>query len=54
MLAFEHALVRATIHGVSTDVTWSVDPAMLFDSLDAGRLPAALPKVSSQLRVCAR
>ena len=54
VLAFEHALVRATIHGESTDVAWSVDPTTLFESLDAGRLPERLPPVSSQMRVCAR
>lgn len=54
VLAFERALVRATIHGVSTEVAWSVDPTQLFDSLDAGRLPPTLPKVSSRMRVCAR
>ena len=54
VLAFEHALVRATIHGVSTEVAWSVDPTTLFESLDAGRLPTLLPKASSRMRVCAR
>jgi hypothetical protein len=54
VLAFEHALVRATIHGESTDVAWSVDPTTLFESLDAGRSPDRLPAVSSQMRVCAR
>jgi uncharacterized protein len=53
VLAFEHALVRATIHGVSSEIAWTADPTMLFDSLDAGKLPRDLPAVSSAMRICA-
>jgi hypothetical protein len=53
VLAFEHALLRATVHGLSADVRWSVDPARLLQALDEGRLPAALPRVDSVMRVCA-
>jgi hypothetical protein len=40
VLAFEHALVRATLYGASSDVVWSTDPSALFEALDAGRLPS--------------
>lgn len=39
VLAFEHALVRATLYGESSKVVWSTDPPALLESLDAGRLP---------------
>lgn len=52
VLAFEHALVRATIHGTSSEIAWSADPTMLFDALDAGTLPGQLPAVSSTMRIC--
>ena len=39
ILAFEHALVRATLYGESSDVAWSSDPSALLESLDAGGLP---------------
>ena len=52
VLAFEHALVRATIHGVSSEITWSADPTLLFDALGAGKLPGALPAVRSVMHIC--
>jgi uncharacterized protein (UPF0276 family) len=51
VLAFEHALVKASIFGSSTEVCWSVDPTLLLESLDAGRLPDRLPAVDSVMRV---
>ena len=43
VLAFEHALVRASLFGFPAEVRWSTDPGVLFEALDAGRLPGALP-----------
>lgn len=53
VLSFEHAMVRATIHGASSEIVWSADPVAIFESLDAGRLPPQLPAVSTTMRVCA-
>lgn len=53
VLAFEHALVRATIHRTSSEIAWSADPTLLFDALDAGRLPGRLPAVSSTMQILA-
>lgn len=53
VLAFEHALLSATIHGASSEITWTVDPTMLFESLDAGELPHDPPVVRSVMRICA-
>ena len=54
VIAFEHALARATVYGVSSDVRWSVDPTALLAALADGRLPDALPSVSSMVRLSAR
>lgn len=45
ILAFEHALTRASLYGEPAVVRWSVDPAELFASLDQGVMPtlAELP-----------
>jgi uncharacterized protein (UPF0276 family) len=53
VLAFEHALVRATSHGESCEVVWTADPVQLFDALDAGILPRDLIAQTSTLRICA-
>jgi uncharacterized protein (UPF0276 family) len=50
-LAFEHALIRAVIHGASTDLSWSIDPTQLFSSLDEGRLPTDLHHINSSMRI---
>ena len=52
ILSFEHALVIATIHGVSSEVAWSADPVLLFESLETGKLPETLPAVRSTMRIC--
>jgi uncharacterized protein len=54
VLAFEHALVRATIHGESCEIAWTTDPVQLFDALDTGVLPRDLLAQHSTLRICAR
>ena len=51
VLAFEHALVRATTHGESCEITWTADPVQLFDALDAGVLPRDLLAQKSTLRI---
>jgi len=40
VLAFEHALVRATLYGTSSRIEWDVDPTELFAALDAGQIPS--------------
>jgi uncharacterized protein len=52
ILAFEHALVRATIYGSTTDIKWSADPTSILEALDAGHLPDDLPTITSRMRVC--
>lgn len=42
ILAFEHALARASLYGEPAVVRWSVDPAELFASLDRGVMPTAM------------
>ena len=41
LLAFEHAVLRATLYGEVTDIGWTADPASIFASLDAHRLRRA-------------
>jgi uncharacterized protein len=42
VLAFEHALVRASLRGESTQLTWHVNPDEVFEDLDANRVPRAV------------
>jgi uncharacterized protein len=51
VLAFEHALVRATLFGEPAEVRWSVDPTALFAALDDGCVPRNLSRSSSTLEV---
>jgi uncharacterized protein len=51
ILSFEHALVKATLFGASSEVRWTVDPTALFDSLEVGRVPTDLPKVESVMQL---
>jgi len=51
VVAFEHALVRATVHTTSTDLVWSTDPTAIFSALDEGRAPSDLPRVRSAMHV---
>ena len=53
VLSFEHALVTATIYGVTSDIVWSADPVLVLESLDAGRLPAMLVRATHTMRICA-
>ena len=51
VLAFEHALVRASVHAESTDLVWSSDPTAILAALDEGRAPPPLPPVRSTMRI---
>lgn len=51
VLAFEHALVRATVFGMESELAWTADPVKLFESLDAGDLPVRLPVVTGKMHI---
>ncbi|MFZ2297098.1 MAG: hypothetical protein WAV91_02480, partial [Aquabacterium sp.] len=51
VLAFEHALIRASVHGHSTQLHWSVDPTQVLEALEAGLLPPPLPPVHSVMHI---
>lgn len=36
VLAFERAIICASLHGASTQLQWSVDPSALFEALETG------------------
>lgn len=42
-VAFDHALVRATIHGTSSEIAWSADPTRLFEAWMPAPCPASCP-----------
>lgn len=51
ILTFEHALLRATLYHEASDIEWTADPIAIFEALDDGRLPEALPPIVSRVRV---
>jgi hypothetical protein len=51
VLAFERGLIRATVYGEGSDVHWTVDPTVLLEALDQGRLPGELPGMPSTMRL---
>lgn len=51
VLAFEHAMLRASICGESTQLRWSVDPGRLFDALESGEGLDQLPAVALTMAV---
>ena len=51
VLAFEHALIRAAVSGLSSEIEWTVDPTEIFDALDLGRMPNALTRHKSTMLV---
>lgn len=51
VLAFEHALVRATTHGESCELELSTDPVQLFEALDAGVMPKHPCAALNRLRI---
>ena len=51
VLAYEHALVRASLYGEASTVTFTHDPAELLDCLDRGQVPQALSSMTVSLLV---
>jgi uncharacterized protein len=51
VLAFEKALVDATLFGEPAELHWSIDPTLLLGELEAGRLPTGLPPSPSRMSV---
>lgn len=51
VLAFEHALISASLFGTTTEVNWTVDPTQLIASLEMGTLPDALPTSASRMTI---
>jgi hypothetical protein len=51
ILAFEHALARASLYGEAAVVRWSVDPAELFASLDRGVVPKTLAEHVFEMQI---
>jgi len=54
VLAFEHALLRATLYGEPAELAWSSDPTAIFAALGAGHLPPALPVARTRMRIAAQ
>ena len=46
VLAFERAMIRASLYGMSTHLQWSVDPSALLSTLEMGSSPELLARVS--------
>jgi uncharacterized protein len=53
VLGYEHALIRATVHGSESLVEWTADPTVLLQSLDRGEQPGLLPVAPSSMTVSA-
>jgi hypothetical protein len=53
ILAFEKALLSATLFGESTELRWTTDPTRLLEGLDAGRLLNDLPALPSRMTIAA-
>ena len=53
VVAFEAALLSATLFGETTELRWTADPTRLLEELQAGRLPTRLPSMASRMRVTA-
>ena len=51
VLSFEHALVRAALYGERTKLQWDIDPTELFDTLEQGRVPAAVNSQKSTMEI---
>jgi hypothetical protein len=51
VLDFEHAMLRASVRGESTQLHWSVDPTRLFEALETGEDPGRLPPLALQMAV---
>jgi uncharacterized protein (UPF0276 family) len=53
VLGYEHALIRATVHGSDSLIEWTADPTAILQSLDRGEQPGFLPVVPSSMTVSA-
>jgi uncharacterized protein (UPF0276 family) len=53
VLAFEHALLQATLHGRTCTVKWSGDPTAVLGALESGQLPQRLPAMACEMTVAA-
>lgn len=51
VLAFEHALLQATLYGRSTRVKFSGDPTAVLGALECGELPRRLPPLACEMTV---
>ena len=51
VLDFEHAMLRASLHGQASTLRWTVDPVALFEALERGDPLDALPRVPSEMLV---
>ncbi|WP_395704180.1 DUF692 family multinuclear iron-containing protein [Aquabacterium sp.] len=51
VLAFEHAMVRAALHGEGCTLQWTVDPVRLFEALESGTGLDRLPPLPLQMQV---
>jgi hypothetical protein len=50
-LAFEQALLSASVFRTTSVVQWTVDPTALIAALEMGKLPGALPRSASQMTI---
>ena len=53
ILAFEKALLSATLLGESSELRWTTDPTRLLEGLDAGHLPNDLADMPSRMTIAA-
>jgi hypothetical protein len=51
ILAFEQALLSASVFRTTSVVQWTVDPTALIAALEMGKLPGALPRSASQMTI---
>jgi uncharacterized protein len=51
VLAFEHAMIRASLRGEASALDWSVDPTLLFAALESGEGLDALPPAALRMQV---
>jgi uncharacterized protein (UPF0276 family) len=51
VLAFEQALLSASLFGTTTVVHWTVDPTELIAALEAGKMPEGLPPSASRMTI---
>jgi uncharacterized protein (UPF0276 family) len=53
ILAFERALLAASLFGATTVVQWTADPTELIAALEAGKIPGDLPRLASRMTITA-